>query len=467
MQKTFISLIIFFLFSANLFSQENAPHIKGKVKISVTEGTFECDITMSDIPRIDDYLIRLNTGMNLLHIRSKKPNDFVLGYDISDKDSASTGESLAYYFPDNTGKSKFLPEELQFRYVGKFPVAKDTIQNYSRFDWKGNIAFNGYSVRTDGFQTAWIPYLYDAKNDIAYSEIVYDIELTCEDCSTLYINGSKPVSGTYARFTSNEPYEPALFCGKFNFEDDGNITILNSKYTKDETRQFSNLISSFKKYYEQKLNIKFDQSPIFIKTTPTSINNAWLFVTYPTIVSIGWGKYNTLESLLKQEVSDGYKQFIAHELGHYYFGTYKVFNSTLGDMMSEGFSEYMSLKLMEDLVDAEPYNKKLTEKFESLKNFNDVCFYSIKSITDIKDRETFVYNYAPIIFTAIEKEIGKNKMWEWLKNILDTKIDFTDYQFLTSTLKNTLKDDKQFYFIENTYFKDINSTKNALDKIRK
>ncbi len=157
--KKLFTIILSLGISFLTFAQENAPKIKGKVKISIIEGTFDCDLTISNIPTLEDYLIRLNSGMNLLHIKSKKPNDFVLGFNKSEKDSTSTGESIAYYFPDNTGKGKFLPKELQFRYVGKFPVATDTISNYSKEDWKGNIAFNGYSVRTDGSQSAWYPYL--------------------------------------------------------------------------------------------------------------------------------------------------------------------------------------------------------------------------------------------------------------------------------------------------------------------
>ena len=89
----------------------------------------------------------------------------------------------------------------------------------------------------------------------------------------------------------------------------------------------------------------------------------------------------------------------------------------------------------------------------------------IKSITDITDRETFVYDYAPIIFIAIEKEIGKKKMWEWLKNILETKAEFTNYDFLVSTLKSTLKNDKKLELIINDYFNNVNSTQNAIKKI--
>ncbi|UOX33947.1 hypothetical protein LXD69_00175 [Flavobacterium sediminilitoris] len=459
-----LTCFILLSFSLKIFSQENAPHLKGKVNISIKEGTFECDLTLSNIPRIQDYLIRLNSGMNLLHIRSKKPEDFVLVYDKSDKDSTSTGESLAYYFPNNNRKSKFLPEELQFRYVGKFPVANDTIENYSRQDWKGNIAFNGMSVRSDGSQSAWYPIIYDAKKDIAYDRVVYDIELNCIDCSTIYANGNKPVSSNSAHLISNEPKEIALYCGKYDFVDDGNIVILNPKFPQDKIDQFSNLVSSYKKYYEQKLNIRFNQTPTFINTTPTSIKNAWLFVSYPTIMGIGWGEYG-LAGIFEEKSQKFYKPMIAHELGHYYFGTVKVFNSELGDMMSEGFTEYMALKLTEEIQGEKAYQDILVTKYENLKDFKPNSFSIVKSITDIADRQTYVYDYAPIIFIAIEKEIGKKKMWEWLRNILETKVEFTNYEFLVSTLKNTLKNDKKVELIINTYFDNVNSTENAIKKI--
>ena len=459
-----VMCFILITLSTKMFSQDNAPHLKGKVNISIKEGTFECDLTLSNIPRIKDYLIRLNSGMNLLHIRSKKPNNFVLGYDKSDKDSTSTGESSAYYFPGNAKNTKFLPEELQFRYVGKFPVANDTIDNFSKQDWKGNIAFNGMSVRSDGSQSAWYPIIYDAKKDIAYDRVVYDIEFNCTDCSTIYVNGNKPVSSNSAHLISNEPQEMALYCGNYDVVDDGNIAILNPKFPDEKIKQFSILVSSYKKYYEQKLNIKFNQTPTFINTTPTSKKNGWLFVSYPTIMGIGWGRFG-LAGIFEEKSQKFYKPLIAHELGHYYFGTVKVFNSELGDMMSEGFTEYMSLKLTEDIQEVTAYNEVLEKKYKNLKDFKPNPLSMIKSITDITDRETFVYDYAPIIFIAIEKEIGKKKMWEWLKNILETKAEFTNYDFLVSTLKNTLKNDKKSELIINDYFNNVNSTQNAIKRI--
>ncbi len=123
--------VFFFIFLplTNINAQENAPFLTGKIQISIKEGTFDCDLTLSNIPKIKDYVIRLNSGMNILHMRSKKPNDFLIYFSKSVADTTSTGESTAYYFEDNKEKGKFLPESIQFKYVGKFPVVNDTIEN--------------------------------------------------------------------------------------------------------------------------------------------------------------------------------------------------------------------------------------------------------------------------------------------------------------------------------------------------
>ncbi|SFN89967.1 hypothetical protein SAMN05421741_11345 [Paenimyroides ummariense] len=88
--------------------------------------------------------------MNHLHFRSMEPNYFLIYPSKSLSDITSTGETNAYFFTNNTRTEKFLPNTVQIEYVGKYPVVKDTIENYSRKDWKGNIAFNHNSLRTDG-----------------------------------------------------------------------------------------------------------------------------------------------------------------------------------------------------------------------------------------------------------------------------------------------------------------------------
>src|SRR5690606_14550439 len=240
-----IALVLTLIISSTqIFAQEKEPLITGKVTISIKDGTFDCDLTLSDIPFIQDYYIRLNSGMNILHFRSKKPNDFLIYANKSQTDSTSTGESLAYYFAGNEGK--FLPKSLQIKYVGKFPVAKDTIENYSRKDWKGNIAFNHNSVRTDGVQSAWYPILYDIEKDKTFEKVRYDIEIVCEDCQTIYANGNLPMRNKSAHFKSEIPQELALFCGDFDFSNIDETYILNSDFNKEQISEFSTLISSYK-----------------------------------------------------------------------------------------------------------------------------------------------------------------------------------------------------------------------------
>lgn len=464
MKKT--ALIFSFLCFFSVLSQEKTPFVKGKVNIFVKEGTFECDLTLSDIPSLKNYFIRLNSGMNLLHIKSKKPKEFVIGYKKSRKDTTSTGESLAYFFPDSSGEGKFLPQELQFKYVGKFPVATDTIQNYSRKDWKGNIAFNGYSLRSDGSQSAWYPILYDIETDKRYDKVKYDIELTCKDCNTLYINGSLPVKGQSAHFKSKNPQEMALFCGDYKISNLGKTYLLNADFDQKQLSEFDNLIQNYKDFYQAKLKIPFDQATVFVETTPTSKDDGWLFVSYPTIYNIGWG--TGLKSLLNPETKDWFRPFIAHELAHFYFGTHKVFNSLWGDMMSEGFAEYLAFQITKNNIGKEVYHQKINKIISDIEKYNlkFTSFGKIKSKEDYGNRDVYVYYYAPLIFSAIEREIGEEKMWKWLQNILKSPVNFTDYDFLCQSLKSTLNNEKLYQKIKENYFESDEALSNAIKKLK-
>ena len=57
-------------------------------------------------------------------------------------------------------------------------------------------------------------------------------------------------------------------------------------------------------------------------------------------------------------------------------------------------------------------------------------------------------------------------MWEWIGNILNTKTDFTNYDYLLATLRNTLNDNKKTHEIIEKYFNNINSTENVLNKVK-
>lgn len=458
MKALLLSALLLFAVSLNVcYSQQ--PTIKGVVNFSVKEGTFSADLVLSDIPAIEDYEILLNAGLNIRYFRNIE-DDYSYSYKRRYEDRVSY-ESFLYSFNDNTGKAKFLPQSLRLSYVGTFPVIADTAKAPDAGDWKGNIAFNGKTIRTDGLQTAWYPILYDVKKDKRYERVRYDIQVNCHDCETIYLNGNAPVKGKIAKFQSDKPTELTLFAGDYDFVRSDDTYFLNPTITAEQIREFSEMTRDYKKFYEKKTGIAYKDNITYISTTPTSKKNSWFFVSYPTIVSIGHG-INGMQGFFVEERKNTFKPFIAHELGHYYFGSVLKPNSELGNMINEAFPEYMSCKVTQEFFDKSVYKAKVDAKIKGLKEFKAIPFAKLKSEADYGKRNLYVYTYAPIILMAIEKEIGEKNMWKWINAILETKTDFTNYAFLESTLKNVVKDEKTLKAIKEKYFESDNSIENAI-----
>jgi len=464
LRKMIFSVVLTLSICNVALAQDKVPTLKGKMSVSVTKGTVKCDFTLSNIPRIKDYMIFINTGMNIRYFRNTE-DTYNYVYEKKYNDTLSD-ECFGYYFNDSTGKNKFLPQSLQISYVGRFPVMDDTMKASETGDWKGNIAFNGYSVRADGRQSGWYPVLYDVKNDKWFYELKYDIEINCNDCNTLYLNGNTPVQATMGQFHSETPVEMMLYAGEFKIFNVDGTYFLNPDITEEQMKKFGTMTNKYKNFFESKLDIPYLNKITYIQTTPVTTGNAWLFVSYPTIVNIGHGNYG-MKGFFNKKTGNWLKPFIAHELAHYYFGSYAKFNSELGDMLSEGFAEFLSLQVSRELLHDSIYTAKINEKIVTLKNFQATPFSKVKKVTDYQRRDMYVYNYAPIIFTAIEKEISIDSMWVWLRSILVTKTDFTNYDFLIKTLSSTLKDDAKLQGIKERYFESDAAMDNAIETILK
>lgn len=456
MHKTFILAI---LFSVSAIAAEQSPRLSGTINISINSGTIDASFQLENIPRIKDYLIFLNSGFNIEYFRNQE-DTANYAFDKTYNTNYSY-ESFGYYLPDNTGKGKFLPSAMQFKYTGKFPVINSMDKASYSGDWKGNIAFNGRSIRTDGFQTAWYPILYDIEKDKRYHELTYDIKVNCLDCKSIYVNGSEPIAATHGSFKREKPASLTLFAGNYDIGKQNGSYYLNSGLSKTHMSELGKITSSFQQYYQEKLSLPYGENVVYIHTTPISKKNSWLFVAYPAIVTINHDE-GGLSNLFNENESNWFKPFIAHELAHYYFGTYRSFNSELGDMLSESFSEYLSLKLTKQLIDEKTYLENINKKLKKLKDKTFIVFKEIKSSSDYGDRNLYVYTYAPIIWLAIEKEIGEDKMWQWINKILTAPSEKTNYNFIIETLDDALNDSEKIEFLIDNYL----SNKNAINSAR-
>lgn len=461
--KQSVLIISLFIISNFLFAQHSS--LSGTIEISIQNGTLDGEFTITDIPNVENYRIALNSGLNIVYIKDQENRN--INYK-KQYDSKISYESFLYYFPSRNKDSISLPNHIKFKFTGKYPVHNDTINLNDYGDWKGNIAFSDNTLRMDGTQSSWYPILYDLDKDIRYSKVNYSIEILCNDCDALYLNGNDPVYASNYIFKSKSPTDISLFVGRYNFYFVNNNWYLNPDIDKEEMIEFSNITEQFKNYFSNKLGIPYQGTIKFIQTAPTSKKNSFLFVDYPTIINIDRGADEGLKGLISEEYPED-KAYLAHELAHYYFGSgSKTFNSPLVNPICEGFSEFLSLKVAKDILGTKVYDNI---KEEIILNLQKNEFYKpiskINSFNDLKDSNSYSYLYFPVILLAIENEIGEIKMWNWMKNILITETDFTDYVFLKECLVKNISNIKESDRIIEKYFQSDNSLNNALNQINK
>jgi hypothetical protein len=395
--------------------------------------------------------------MNIRFIRNGEPGRPSLPYERSFVDSFAFGETSSYYISGLTNSGKYLPHSIRMSYVGMYPVITDTS---AAQDWRGNIAFNGYSLRADGIQSAWCPILYDVKTDTRYEKMTYELDVTCTDCKVIYVNGTEPVAGTQAVLKNTNPTELTMLAGNFKYSLINGSYFLNTDADDQQLTKIESALHSYQDYLAKHLNLPYNGKPVYIQTTPVSKYNSWYFAAYPSIVKIGWDA--GMKTFGSKEDEHEMEQFFIHELAHYYFGTHRVFNSELGDVITEGFAEYLSMNMTRELISDSLYKKRLQRKFDAMENFVPLALADVRSQNDYHNRELYVYYYAPLVFSAVEKEIGPIKMWKWIHAMLETPAQKTNLAFVEQTLQSVLNDKAQFTRLDGKYFRSKQSLQNAV-----
>ncbi|WP_276484687.1 hypothetical protein [Paraflavitalea pollutisoli] len=459
-RKSFLTqLKAMLLLSFPLFacSQDSVPTLKGKVHLSIKTGTISCDFVLSNIPNIEDYVIRLNTGMNIHYIRDNS-NGQMLNYEQDHEDNRSSEESIAYYFPGKSRGSRILPKCIQFRYMGMYPVT-DSLQPMVS-DWRGNVALNGSTLRVDGRQSAWYPVLYDRKLDIVYEKVLYDVEVRCDDCSSLFVNGSAPAPGPVAQFRSDVPRQLTMFCGNYAYQQFERTYILNPDIDVRQQAVFGQKVNQYRRFYEQVLKIPYKEPLSFIRTMPVAWGYGFLFVSFPSIIMVtepGRG----LGRLFDPAQAGAFKFYLAHELAHYYFGHYRVPNSTFSGVIDESFAELLAMEATRALEPDSTYLKTVQDKRVQLRGFKATPLARLTNTQGLSQRQTYLYHYVPVLLTAIEKEIGKDKFFRWLRLLLQSQTSYTDYAFLIKTLGTAVNDEKMTNGLIQRYFESDNALTDA------
>ncbi len=237
---------------------------------------------------------------------------------------------------------------------------------------------------------------------------------------------------------------------------------IDAKLNTEQEKVLNNWTEKIKGFYEGKIKIPYKNYVAYLCTTPISKKNAWLFVTYPTIAIIGH-EYNLKyyfkpnENVLRDS---SIIELLSHELGHYYFGTMFVPNAELRWFFLEGLTEYLALQTIKEVLGENYYKLQISAHVKRLKDFNP------KSLTTVKSNEidqTYRYKYIPLLITALEKEIGKEKVWNWLATILQSdKSIKTDYDFLKNSLLKSGITETEFKNFEEKYILSEKAKENVI-----
>lgn len=97
------------------------------------------------------------------------------------------------------------------------------------------------------------------------------------------------------------------------------------------------------------------------------------------------------------------KRLIAHEVAHLWWGSYGV--RLNNSHVVEGIAEYMSLKYMDYIKEADYVKKSINKKFYHIEGFVDDKILSPKKIS-VKENAVLNYDLVPLLFFNIEKEKG-------------------------------------------------------------
>ncbi|TJY37794.1 gluzincin family metallopeptidase [Pontimicrobium aquaticum] len=433
-------------------------NIKGTVEIDMNSGLINCDFDLSNIPKIEEYRILLNKGMNIKYFKDDKNQ--LISYN-GHHNGNTNGEAIEYTLRTDT---TYIPSKLHVTYRGAFPIYKN--DEFSAFDYKGIIAFNGETLRATE-QTKWYPVIYDVTNDRLINSYTYDLTISIKGGTTIFINGSAPKKGKTSRFVSKKAQRLLLFAGNYDFVESNGNYILNTKITKETSKKVFSNIEIIKSNLSNKLGIVFTDKIYLV--SHKAINkrkkgSSWGFNTYPTFAFTALNFDKMLDD--EGQFTNNNVRYFGHEFGHNYFGN-NVNSGKLKWFWGESFTEYLSYNIAEDLCGKDFLKETLIKQVKSINEEDTfIALSEVKKRSDIGSK--YRYILAPLMLKCFEDRFGRDKMNHIIKSLLELSYDetLTLEHWKQSAIKSGIKKDA-FEAFEKEFISNKNFKQNIIKEIVK
>lgn len=350
--RTFIVALVVTLFAP--MAEAQTPRLSGTLDLDPRAGLFAGDLCVHGATGSTTFL--LNRGLNIRAVRN-----------------AATNEMLRYrgfYNAENRGDAT--PYTIQgdvaqgfcVSYVGAFPVYHVDEGERAATDWKGQIAFDGRTVRA-AEQARFYPAPIDAETGDELDQLAYDVEVRCRRCRAIYWNGAAPVRGTRARFQSDIPRMLLVYAGDFPFSSAEGAHFVGASVSPAAANTIQAGLAAIKAVHEAYLGVEMIDEPSMLSFAAVGADrtlgrNTWGFATWPTIASDGRMDFDALaEGGGAGRLASGREHYFAHEMGHHYFGARYTPRGPLSWFMLESTAEFLASRAVREMQGEDAYSDLL------------------------------------------------------------------------------------------------------------
>lgn len=409
----------------------SVPRVTGWIEVDPATGFLSGDICITAPVSAMNGAILLNRGLNVRGIRNAVtgvPLPFGGYYD-----ARNLGDATPYEVNDGAAD-----QGVCVSYVGAFPVIRVDAGERTTDDWKGNIAFDGKTVRATE-QTRFYPILRDAAG-IEHQQVTYDVEVRCIGCKSIFWNGSPPVVSDRARFTSDRPRALMLYAGDLPFSTIDGVHFVGAEVSADAAAFIRTSFASIARMHEDYLGVAMEDEPSLMsfaalggRASRQLGTNTWGFATWPTIASDGRLPF---DSLVPKEVdgslSTGRQRYFAHEMAHHYFGSRYVPQGPLRWFLLESTAEYLAAQAVRGLRGEAAYQALLTGYVRATPE-SVVPLNKVKEANEIEG--DYRYALGPLLLAALERRIGPEPLRRALSSfITDPPMGDVDYAYFRNRL---------------------------------
>ncbi len=408
----YVSALLAALISTGTFA--NAQMLQGGIAADPAHGLLNGRLCISGAAVAGSNAFLLNRGLNIREVRipsSDEPLNVQLDM------VGGTPDAAKYRLPEPLTAAGFCVE-----YLGAFPVYNVDQGQRAACDWKGQIAFNGQSVRA-AEQSRFYPVPINPAG-AELDMMSYAVTIACRDCTSIFLNGSPPKAGPLASFASPLPRALLLYAGHFYYSSVGGANFVGGA-TAADAQAISAGIRQIASHHSTYLRVPYADVPSFLtfasvgrKRRPD--RNSWAFVTWPTIAMDGRISFSSLLSADGRGLDPARQHFLAHEMAHYYFLTRYFPTGPLRWFLLESTAEFMALKFLRAARGEEAFTAALNQHRKSVQNHPE--FTPLDQIADAEQMDgVYRYGLGSLLLFALERHLGAETLRKALASFIQSR----------------------------------------------